>query len=48
MSIVPDAPASGRTLHDDPGLLTKVMIRKMRTEQHMFDDVASVQRGRGL
>ena len=31
MSIVPDAPASGRTLHDDPGLLTKVITWKMRT-----------------
>ena len=30
MSIVPDAPASGRSLQDDPGLLTKVTMRKMR------------------
>ena len=76
-----DAPASGRSLQDDPGLLTKVTMRKMRIriirsycnqhsddmwkarskvagqgdsldswcridEDHMFDDVASVQRGR--
>ena len=29
MSVVPDAPASGRSLHKDPGLLTKVMRRSM-------------------
>ena len=30
MSVVPDAPASGRSLHQDPGLMTKVMMRSMR------------------
>ena len=43
MSVVPDAPASGRSLHEDPGLMTKVVKRIMREMRSLSfpGDVAS-------
>ena len=38
MSVVPDAPASGRSLHQDPGLMTKVMRRSMREMEALMEE----------